>query len=125
MRISDWSSDVCSSDLPRADIVAVEIDMPLDEVIALMGTSLHSRLPVYRKNLDDVVGMIHVKDVLVQARQETPAPLSALIKQVLFVSPSMRVLDLLLQMRLSRIHMGLVRSEEHTSELPSLMRISY
>src|SRR3546814_1587250 len=73
--------------------------MPLDEVIALMGTSLHSRLPVYRKNLDDVVGMIHVKDVLVHARQETPAPLSALIKQVL-------------------------RSEEHTSELQSLMRIS-
>src|SRR3546814_11596400 len=55
--------------------------------------------------------MIHVKDVLVQARQETPAPLSALIKQVLFVSPSMRVLDLLLQMRLSRIHMGLVVDE--------------
>ena len=97
--------------VPRADIVAVEIDTALDDVIAVMGTSLHSRLPVYRKNLDDVVGMVHVKDVLVQARQEAPAPLSALIKQVLFISPSMRVLDLLLQMRLSRIHMALVVDE--------------
>jgi CBS domain containing-hemolysin-like protein len=97
--------------VPRADIVAVEIDTSLDDVIAVMGTSLHSRLPVYRKNLDDVVGMVHVKDVLVQARQEAPAPLSALIKQVLFISPSMRVLDLLLQMRLSRIHMALVVDE--------------
>ncbi|MFN4087621.1 MAG: hemolysin family protein [Alphaproteobacteria bacterium] len=97
--------------VPRADIVAIEIETPLDEVIAVMGTSLHSRLPVYRKDLDDVVGMVHVKDVLVQARQATPAPLSALIKQVLFVSPSMRVLDLLLQMRLSRIHMALVVDE--------------
>jgi len=97
--------------VPRADIVAVEIDTPLDDVIALMGTTLHSRLPVYRKNLDDVVGMVHVKDVLAQARQEQPAPLSALIKQVLFISPSARVLDLLLQMRLSRIHMGLIVDE--------------
>ena len=97
--------------VPRADIVAIEVETPVREVIALMGSTHHSRLPVYRKDLDDVVGMVHIKDVLPLAAQEALPPLSSITHEVLFVSPSMRVLDLLLQMRQRRIHMALVVDE--------------
>ncbi len=97
--------------VPRADIVAVEADTPIPEVIALMGSTHHSRLPVYRKDLDDVIGMVHIKDVLPLAGQADPPPLASITHEVLFVSPSMRVLDLLLQMRLRRIHLALMVDE--------------
>jgi CBS domain containing-hemolysin-like protein len=97
--------------VPRADIVAVPNDMGLDDLVKLMGRDGHSRLPVYRETLDDVVGMVHIKDVLLCATGERPFDLAALVRQVLFVAPSMRVLDLLLQMRLSHAHMALVVDE--------------
>jgi CBS domain containing-hemolysin-like protein len=99
--------------VPRADIVAVECSTPLDEVVLLMAKETHSRLPVYRDSLDEVIGMVHIKDVLAAsvedgARKKT---LSEIARPVLFVAPSMRVLDLLLQMRLSRTHLALVVDE--------------
>jgi hemolysin (HlyC) family protein len=99
--------------VPRADIVAVECKTPLTEVIDLMAKETHSRLPVYRDSLDEVIGMVHVKDMLVAAVQGKgkPVTLPELVRPVLFVAPSMRVLDLLLQMRLSRTHMALVVDE--------------
>lgn len=105
--------DVAVEDVaePRADIVAVEAETSIQDVIAMMGSTHHSRLPVYRKELDDVIGMVHIKDVLPLAAVDDPPPLSNITHDVLFVSPSMRVLDLLLQMRLKRIHMALMVDE--------------
>ena len=60
--------------VPRADIVAVDCKTPLDEVIDLMARETHSRLPVYRESLDEVIGMVHVKDVLVAAVKEKGRP---------------------------------------------------
>jgi magnesium and cobalt transporter len=97
--------------VPRADIVAVEAGTPLLQVIDEMSRTHHSRLPVYRDHLDDVIGMVHVKDVLPFARAVEPPPLESLLRKVLFVAPSMRPLDLLLQMRLARIHISLVVDE--------------
>ena len=97
--------------VPRADIAAVEAETSIHDVIATMGSTHHSRLPVYRKELDDVIGMVHIKDVLPLAAREDPPPLAEITHEVLFVSPSMRVLDLLMQMRLKRIHMALVVDE--------------
>ena len=97
--------------VPRADIVAVPLDIELDALVRSMTTHGHSRLPVYRETLDDVVGMVHIKDVLSCSTGERPFELAAIAREVLFVAPSMRALDLLLQMRLSRIHMALVVDE--------------
>jgi magnesium and cobalt transporter len=97
--------------VPRADIVAVPGDVDLAGLVKLMGKDGHSRLPVYRETLDDVIGMVHIKDVLLCSTGERPYDLASLVRQVLFVAPSMRVLDLLLQMRLSRAHMALVVDE--------------
>lgn len=99
--------------VPRADIVAVECTTPLDEVVVLMAQETHSRLPVYRDSLDEVIGMVHIKDVLAASLEESgkKKSLPEIARPVLFVAPSMRVLDLLLQMRLSRTHMALVVDE--------------
>jgi len=97
--------------VPRADIVAVDADGPLADVIELMTASGHSRLPVYRETLDDAVGMVHIKDVLAWRGRDEQFQLSKLLRRVLFVAPSMEVLQLLLEMRASRTHMALVVDE--------------
>ena len=105
--------------VPRADIVAVDLDTPIDELIDVMSSAGHSRLPVYRDTLDEVVGIVHIKDVLhyMKERKETgDFDLVDLVRRILVVAPSMRVLDLLLEMRLSRVHMALVVDEFGGSE---------
>ncbi|MFC2951146.1 hemolysin family protein [Marinicaulis aureus] len=102
---------------PRADISAVDIDTPLQELIRLFSDAGHSRMPVYRGDLDDPVGMVHLKDVIgLIADDAKPLPasgpiLKTLRRDVLYVPPSMRVTDLLLRMQASRIHMALVIDE--------------
>jgi magnesium and cobalt transporter len=97
--------------VPRVDILALEIDTPFAEAVKQMVEHGHSRLPLYRETLDDVVGIIHIKDLLPYAADGKPVPLGKIARKVLFVAPSMPVLDLLLQMRLSRVHMALVVDE--------------
>ncbi len=100
--------------IPRADIVAVEVDTPFDELVRVFRDASHSRLPVYRKTLDDVLGMVHIKDVLAalaDAPVKGPPVLRDICRPTLFVPPSMPVLDLLRKMRLAHIHMALVVDE--------------
>jgi CBS domain containing-hemolysin-like protein len=97
--------------VPRADIVAIELEVTLTTVIDLMTSSGHSRIPVYRETLDDAVGMVHIKDVLAWRGQDNTFHLSKIIRPVLFVAPSMEVLQLLLEMRAKRSHMALVVDE--------------
>jgi CBS domain containing-hemolysin-like protein len=97
--------------VPRADIVAVDARTGLDELIGVMRKVGHSRVPVYRETLDDVIGLVHIKDLVTYLGGKTQFDLSAIVREVLFVAPSMGVLDLLLQMRQSRVHMALVVDE--------------
>jgi magnesium and cobalt transporter len=97
--------------VPRVDIIALPVDTPFAEAARQMAEHGHSRVPVYRETLDDAIGIIHIKDLLPYAVDARPVPLSDLVRKVLFVAPSMPVLDLLLQMRLSRVHMALVVDE--------------
>ncbi len=101
--------------VPRVDVVAVAQDIGFGELLGAMARAAHSRLPVYRGDLDEVVGMIHVKDVLalvVDAEEgRTPPPWQKKIRPVLFVAPSTRVLDLLARMRRERTHMAIVVDE--------------
>lgn len=97
--------------VPRADIVAIEAGIELEELTAIFVAQQHSRLPVYRESLDDVIGMVHVKDMLPFLAKAKPFDLRSILRRVLFVAPSMRVLDLLLEMRRTRLHMALVVDE--------------
>ncbi len=97
--------------VPRADIVALAEDTPFEQATQQMMEHGHSRVPIYRDTLDDVVGMLHVKDMMPYAVDHKSVPLGRIVRKVLFVAPSLPVLDLLLQMRLSRVHMALVVDE--------------
>jgi CBS domain containing-hemolysin-like protein len=101
---------------PRADIIAVEIDTPLDALVRAFCDAGHSRLPIYRRDLDDPVGMAHIKDVLALVADPSrlapgEAPLRRIKREVLYVPPSMRVTDLLVKMQALRVHMALVIDE--------------
>jgi magnesium and cobalt transporter len=95
----------------RVDIVALDVDTAFPEAVRLFVKQGHSRMPVYRETLDDVIGFLHVKDILGPLVDGHPVPLATLVRKLLVVAPSMPVLDLLLQMRLSRIHMAMVVDE--------------
>ena len=97
--------------VPRIDIVALPVETPFAEAAHQMAEHGHSRLPVFRETLDDAIGIVHFKDLLPYAVDGRAVPLADLVRKVLFVAPSMAVLDLLLQMRLSRTHMALVVDE--------------
>ena len=97
--------------VPRADIVGMRIDVTLEQALAQIRTEGHSRLPVYREQLDDIVGMVHIKDVYAYVGRPEAFRLEAILRRPLMVAPQMPVLDLLLQMRQQRMHLALVIDE--------------
>ena len=104
--------------VPRARIMAVDEETPMSELVALFRDAKHSRLPVYRENLDDPTGLVHVKDVLSLLGPDgtggyrlKPSAIKEIRRPILFAPPSMRVLDLFLKMQASHIHLALVIDE--------------
>ena len=97
--------------VPRVDIVALDVETPFAEVVKCMIEQSHSRVPVYRESLDDVIGFVHVKDVLALVADRRPAKLSRMLRKVLLVAPSLPILDLLVQMRQARTHIAMVVDE--------------
>jgi CBS domain containing-hemolysin-like protein len=96
----------------RGDIIAVPSTISFDELVRAFADAGHSRLPVYGESLDEVVGMVHVKDVFVANIDETrDRSLKALMRDPLFIPESMGVLDLLARMRADRIHLAIVVDE--------------
>ena len=103
------AGDVC---VTRGDIIAVPSTITFDALIAAFADAEHSRLPVYGESLDEVVGMIHIKDVFkAQFDPTRDRSVQALMREPLFVPESMGVLDLLARMRSQRIHLAIVVDE--------------
>ncbi len=96
---------------PRVDIRAAPEDIDFRGLIQLVREHGHSRVPIYRNDLDDIVGIVHIKDVLPYIFEPETFQLQKIMRAPMFVAPSIRVLDLLLQMRLSRAHIALVVDE--------------
>jgi len=97
--------------VPRADIVALEMGLPLQEVVESYLAAPHSRLPIYRENLDDIVGILHIKDLVQLWGQEGDVDLAPILRQPLVVPPSKPVTDLLVEMRAQRRHFAIVVDE--------------
>jgi len=108
LRLRDMSVDDVK--IPRADIIAISVDIKFTELIKLISETPFTRLPVYHHTLDDLLGHIHVKDIALHAKN-SDFNIRNIIQQVLFVPPSMRLLDLLLQMRSTQIPMAYVVDE--------------
>ena len=97
--------------VPRVDIVALDVETSFYEVVKLMVEQGHSRVPVYRETLDNVIGFVHAKDLLGPAAERRETKLSLILRKVLFVAPSVPILDLLVQMRQARTHIAMVADE--------------
>jgi magnesium and cobalt transporter len=102
--------------VPRADIIGVEASTSLDALARMFRDAQHSRLPVYRESLDHPVGMVHIKDLIGLAVPEgegvqRPETIQDIRRDVLFVPPSMPVVNLLVKMQSTRIHLALVIDE--------------
>ena len=97
--------------IPRADIIAMPVDLTWDQAIELIRREGHSRMPVYREQLDDIVGMVHIKDVFAWDGKPDAFRMETILRKPLMVAPQIPVLDLLLQMRVARVHLALVVDE--------------
>jgi len=99
--------------VPRAEIVCASHNSSYQELIKIIEKESHSRIPIYRKDLDDVLGMVHIKDLIKLNFKETDKEfdLKSILKNVLFVPPSMPVLNILLKMQSTKLHMALVIDE--------------
>lgn len=105
--------DVTVSDVmvPRSDIIAVEKNIPLDDLKKVFLEQRHTRMPVYEDNLDHIRGFIHLKDLVAAIAGDEPYSLEKVLRKLMFVAPSMKVVDLLVQMRLSGEHIAIVVDE--------------
>ena len=114
--------------VPRADIIAVDDTVTVDELMRVFRQAEHSRLPVYRQTLDDPRGMIHIRDLMSWITTEAEAGGNGsldlgkvdlkrtvasinITREILYVPDSMSVLDLLLKMQTTRLHLALVVDE--------------
>jgi CBS domain containing-hemolysin-like protein len=98
--------------IPRASIVSISHNCKLEEIVSVIEKETHSRIPVYRKDLDDVLGMVHIKDVIkFYSNKNLEYKIKNILRDVLFVPPSMPVLNLLLKMQATKLHMALVIDE--------------
>ena len=104
--------------VPRADIIAVEERTSFDRLVQIFAEAGHSRLPVYRGELDTIIGMIHIKDVfaILATGAPHPATLAELIREPLYVPMSRGALDLLADMRASHVHLAVVLDEYSGTE---------
>src|SRR4051794_35458393 len=103
------AGDIC---VTRGDIIAVPSSMSFDELVRAFANAGHSRLPVYGESLDNVIGMIHIKDVFLASDDPSrDRTIPALMREPLFVPESMGVIELLARMRTQRTHLAIVVDE--------------
>jgi CBS domain containing-hemolysin-like protein len=104
--------------VPRSEMIAIADDASFTDCVASFSEHGHSRLPVYHQTLDNVIGMIHIKDVfaVLAEGKEQPESLEAFIRQPRFVPESMNVLELLDEMRRTRTHLAIIVDEYSGTE---------
>ena len=103
------AGDIC---VTRGDIMAVASTISFDGLVRAFADAGHSRLPVFGESLDEVIGMIHIKDVFMATEDPSrDRSIAALLREPLFVPESMGVIELLARMRSQRIHLAIVVDE--------------
>jgi len=105
------SIEVEEAMVPRADIVAISEKSTLNECIDIFRKAAHSRLPVYRETLDEVIGMVHVKDILTFWSNDKDFILENIIRKVIISAPSTLISDLFQEMRRTKVHLSIVVDE--------------
>ena len=97
--------------VPRIDIVSVSMSDNFNEIVKQLTQANHSRVPVIGEGIDNIVGILHIKDVLAKLHSKETTNIKTLLKEPIFVAPSISLLDLLHEMRIKKRHMALVVDE--------------
>ncbi len=98
--------------IPRMDMIAVDRDTPMEEVLALVESQGHSRIPVYKETIDNIIGILYVKDLLAFSQSEDQVKsLTNLLRKPYFVPESKLIDELLREFQKERIHMAIVVDE--------------
>ena len=97
--------------IPRTDIISVDTNVNINKLVQIIGRTSHSRYPVFDKSRDNIIGMIHIKDVISCWKNKKIRNIKKLVRQILFTPDSINILDLLLKMRTSHIHMAIIVDE--------------
>ena len=98
--------------IPRASIIAVQQNYSFKQINDIINKESHSRMPVYRKDLDDILGMVHIKDIIkFSGPQSSNFDVKKILREILFVPPTMPIMSLLLKMQATKLHMALVIDE--------------
>lgn len=97
--------------IPAGDIISVEMSAPLNEVLSIFSKHQFTRLPVYQDKPDNMIGMVHLKDVFLQLMQKIEKPLSELVRPIMFVPESVKVNQLLKEFREQHMHIAIVINE--------------
>ncbi len=97
---------------PRGDITAIKHDANLEEVKEIITTDEHTRVPVFKENIDEIVGFIHSKDLAKYlCGKDHDFSLNKILRKILFLPGSMKLLDVMLRMRTTRVHIAIVLDE--------------
>src|SRR5207249_1832255 len=96
---------------PRTDMVALPLDLTLEEAADQVAVAGRSRYPVYRESLDDIVGLVHAKDILAGVRSAKGGRLQAVLRPAVFVPGTREVEDVLADMKRQKIHLAIVLDE--------------
>ena len=101
--------------VPRTDLTALPVDASLEEAVEAFMQSGHSRIPVYDESVDDILGLLYVKDILVRLKAEKGGGVPPLIRELLrpafFVPESKKSDELLRELQRRRVHMAIVVDE--------------
>ena len=97
--------------VPRVDIVTVSMSDNFNDIVNQLTKANHSRVPVTGETKDDIVGIIHIKDVLANINSKKKNHIKYILKEPIFIAPSISLLDLLNEMRVKKRHMALVVDE--------------
>lgn len=107
------NKDVSDMMTHRTDMIAISADTPLEDVLEIVQSEQYTRFPVFEERVDNIIGILHVKDLIVQFRKDTTRPKSILdiIRPAYFVSESKKGDDLLEELQQNRVHMAIVVDE--------------
>lgn len=97
--------------VPRIDMTAIDVNTPFDEALDVVVSAGHSRVPVYRGSIDEIVGILYAKDMLKMLRDGSKPALAQMLRQVYFTPESKRVSDLLQELQKTRVHVSIVVDE--------------
>lgn len=97
--------------IPRADIISIKSDITFDELTQIILENENTRMPVYKEYTDNVIGFVHIKDIIPMLVGKKEFSIASIMRDILMISPSMKIIDLIAKMRKSGVHIALVLDE--------------